>query len=179
MNASEVAVCALLALTLMFAVGCGNEALRVNAEIARAMLEIQSTSGPLIREARVNAAIASAQAVHDSGGNEQAARAAAIETASNWQCTLDGHGFYAAAVSAYIDTIALWNTGQDFQWIDVIPYVRRAIDSYVVLASCLTSLGNDALTGSASFINQISAVLDDPSSLFDLTPSTWMTSNAD
>ena len=164
MNASEVAVCALLALTLMFSVtGCGNEALRINAEIARVMLEYQSTSGPLIREARVNAAIAAAQTVHDSGGNEQAAQAVAVSTATRWQCAIDGHGIYAAAVSAYIDTIALWNIGQDFELIDVLPYARTAIESYTFLASCLMSLDTDFLPEVPSF--------------FDLIPSTWMTTN--
>jgi hypothetical protein len=63
------------------------------------------------------------------------------------------------AVGAYIDTLALWAAGRDFELTDAIPFVRRAIDAYTVLASCVASLGSDALPEVPAF--------------FDLVPATW------
>lgn len=160
--AITVAVCAL---SLMCLAACGNTALQVNGEIARAMLEVQSSSGPVIRELRVNASIQSARDVHDSGGNEAAAQAAAENTARSWQCAIDGHGIFATAVSAYVDTLSLWNAGQDFALSSVLPYVMRAVEAYRFLASCMTSLGSDALPEVPAFMN--------------LIPSTWAANDAE
>ena len=159
MTTNEVVLFAILVLALFIALGCGNQALQVNAEIARAMLEVQSTNGPMIREARVNASVTAARAVHERGGTESEAQAIATDTASHWQCALDGHGIYATAVSAYIDTITLWQTGQDFEIEDILPFVRRAIDAYTFLASCMTSLSSDLFSEEPSF--------------FSLIPSAW------
>jgi len=145
-----------LAITLpILLVGCGNEALRANATVARAMLEIQAESGPIVRELRVSASVNAAREVHDSGGDEATAQAAATETSRRWQCAIDGHRIYALAVGSYIDALALWLSGEDFELLDAIPFLRRGLDSYRVLSSCLRSLGSDALPEVPSFLNLI------------------------
>lgn len=160
---TDIVVMAFLALSILVlgatVTGCGNQALQANQEVARMMLEVQSTSGPVIRQLRIDASIAAGREVQESGGQESAAQVAASETAQRWQCALDGHGIYATAVSAYIDTLTLWQGGQDFELLDVLPFVRRAIDSYSFLVSCLASLGSDLLPEVPAF--------------FSLIPSTW------
>ena len=140
-------------------VGCGSNALKMNANVARVMLEVQAESGPVIRELRVDASVESARQVHESGGDEEAARAAATRTANRWQCAIDSHRIYQSAVGAYIDSLALWYVGDDFNWTDAIPYVVRVLDMYRALVSCLRSLGSSALPAVPAFL--------------DLIPSTW------
>lgn len=150
------------ALALVFSiwcVGCGNAALQTNATVARAMLEVQAESGPLVRELRIDAATAAAREVHATGGNEAAAQAAATSAASRWQCAIDTHRIYSTAVGSYIDTLVLWQAGRDFELSDSIPFVARALDAYRALTSCLSSLGSDALPTVPSFL--------------DLIPSAW------
>lgn len=160
---NAIIACIIVCLALL-ATGCGNEALRMNAELGRGMLEAQSTSGPIIRQLRIDASVAAGRAAHDRGAPESTAQAAAQAEAQRWQCALDGHGIYASAVSAYIGTLALWNAGQDFGLTDVLPYARRALDGYRFLASCLASLG--------------SAILPEVPAFFDLIPSGWSLSDA-
>lgn len=163
------AICATLcAVALLLTVGCGNEALHINAEIARAMLETQVTTGPVIRELRIASAVNAAQAAHDAGGQESEAQAAAEHAASLWQCALDGHGIYSGAVSAYIDSLTLWaadsESGSTFQLSSLIPFVGRVIEAYTLLASCVTALGSDALSDAPGFL--------------DLIPSGWNTAGS-
>ena len=143
-----------LVLAALF-VGCGNEALRVNASVARVMLEVQSTSGPVIRELRVDAGIAAGRRVHANGGTIEAAQRAAVSTAQRWQCAIDGHRLYSSAVGAYIDALVLWQASDDFELADAIPFVRRALDAYRVTASCLLSLGSNVLPEVPSFLRLI------------------------
>lgn len=148
-------VAMLLILALTFAsmnVGCGANALHTNATIARAMLSVQSTTGPLIREARVADAIAAGLAVRGSGGSEEAAQAAAMERADRWECALDGHRVYSLTVGAYVDALMLWEASGDVAWLDVVPFIESATDAYRVLAACLDSLGSTALPAEPEFI---------------------------
>lgn len=147
-------VLAFVVLSVLF-VGCGNEALKANVSIASAMLEVQSASGPVIRAARVEAGVSAGRDVHDSGGDEASAQLAASSAARRWQCAIDGHRIYASAVGAYIDTLALWAAGLDFELTDAIPFVRRALDTYRALVSCLVSLGSDALPAVPVFLDSI------------------------
>jgi len=158
----SIVVVAVLAFAALV-VGCGNEALRVNATVARAMLEVQSQSSPIIRDARVAAAVESARAVHDSGGEEAVALEAAQATAERWQCAVDGHRSFAGAVGAYVDALVLWNSGADFALTDSIPFVLVALDAYRSIVSCLRSLGSSALPDVPAF--------------FELIPSEWSVSN--
>ena len=133
------------ALALLFLFGCaGNEALRVNVEVARAMLEAQSASGPVIRDLRIDAALDAARAVHDAGGDESEALESARATADRWSCAIDGHRLYS---------------GAEFQLIDVVPFVRAALDAYRSIASCLQALG-------------VANVPEEPA-FFQLIPPEW------
>jgi len=161
MVASDIASIVLAVCVAFLVAGCGNEALRINATIARAMLEIQSSSGPMIRELRVNAGVEAGREAHDRGDSEAAAQASAAAAADAWQCAIDGHGIYASAVGAYIDALALWSNGVELELADALPFVRRAIDSYRFLASCLRSLGSDVLPDAPAFL--------------DLVPPAWGT----
>lgn len=145
-------VAAVAALALQ---GCGNTALLLNAEVARGMLEIQATSGPAIRRFRVQAGITAGGEAQAHGATEQQAQRAALVAANRWQCAIDGHGIFAGAVTSYIATLALWQAGQDFELTQLLPYVFRAIDAYRFLRSCLTSLGNDTLLETPSFMRLI------------------------
>lgn len=147
----------LVALVLLscLALGCGNEALRINAGVAGAMLEVQSASGPVIRAARVKAGVDAGRAVHTSGGSEPEAQSAARSAADEWMCAVNGHRLYSLAVGSYIDTLALWAAGRDFELADAIPFVLRALDSYRVLSACLRSLGSEALPETPSFLDMI------------------------
>lgn len=138
-----------------FASGCGNEALRINTSIARAMLEVQAESGPLIRELRVAAGVSAGHSAHARGEPEAVAQIAARAAASRWQCAIDGHRLYSIAVGTYIDTLALWGAGEDFELTDAIPFVIRALDTYRVLASCLLSLGSEVLPAVPAFLDVI------------------------
>ena len=158
MVASDIASIVLAVCVAFLVAGCGNEALRVNATVARAMLEVQAESGPVIRELRVNAGVEAGREAHDRGAPEAEAQAAATAAASAWQCAIDGHGIYASAVGAYIDALALWANGVELELADALPFVRRAIDAYGFLASCLRSLGSDALPDAPSFLNLIPPV---------------------
>ena len=161
MTAYDFALCAVLVLFAVLAIGCGNEALRINAGVARAMLEVQSSSGPVIRELRVSAGITAGREAHARGEPEAVAQSAARTAAAAWACAIDGHRFYSSAVGAYIDTLALWLAGRDFELADAIPFVLRALDSYRVLSACLRSLGSEALPETPSFL--------------DIIPPTWST----
>lgn len=146
---------ALLVVLVVFAVGCGNEALRVNASIARAMIEAQATSGPIVRQARVDASADAARVVHDSGGDEATALAAAQSTAERWRCAIDGHRFFALAVGAYVDALVVWQAGGDFGIFDLVPFVSRGLDAYRLLVSCLRSLGASALPDAPGFLSLV------------------------
>ncbi len=161
MNAHDFGIFAVIVAALIFVAGCGNAALQVNATVARAMLEVQAESGPVVRQLRIDASVGAARAVHDSGGDEAAAQAAAAATATRWRCVIDTHRIYSGAVGAYIDTLALWLAGLDFELADSIPFVRRALDAYRALASCTSSLGSEVLPAVPTF--------------FDLIPSDWST----
>ncbi|MCH8084648.1 MAG: hypothetical protein IH885_10475, partial [Myxococcales bacterium] len=118
MNAHDIAFAVLAVVLAALLVGCGNEALRINASIARVMLEVQATSGPIIRELRVDAGVAAGREVHSSGGDEARAQRAATSTARRWQCAIDGHRIYSSAVGAYIDALVIWQAGDDFELTD-------------------------------------------------------------
>jgi hypothetical protein len=160
-NAHDFALLVAFVLVAILAVGCGNEALRINAGVARAMLEVQAESGPVIRELRVSAGVEAGREAHARGEPEATAQAAASSAAARWSCAIDGHRLYSLAVGAYIDTLALWVAGRDFELVDAIPFVRRALDSYRVLSSCLRSLGSEVLPEAPSFL--------------DMIPPTWST----
>lgn len=161
MTPNESLFVTLLALsTLLLASGCGVEALRINADIARGMLEVQSSSGPAIRRARMNAAIEAGRQAHANGLPESAAQLAAEHVADQWQCAIDGHSIYALGVGAYIDALALWQSGDGFSLAGVIPFVSRAVDSYRFLASCLTGLGSSILPEIPDFFRLIPPVWD-------------------
>jgi hypothetical protein len=149
-----LAVLALL-VSAVFVAGCGNEALRINAEVARGMLELQAESGPRIRELRIAAGVSAGREAMEAGLQQDRAQAAARAAAEQWQCAIDGHSIYAEAVGSYIDTLTLWQAGRDFDISDILPFVRRAIDSYRFLSSCLSSLGSDVLPELPSFFNLI------------------------
>lgn len=159
MNIHDIVLWAALIVCTLLLVACGNEALRLNTAIATGMLEVQSASGPVVRQLRSQAAVSAARRVHDVGGTEVEAQAAAETEADSWQCALEGHRIYALAVGTYIDTISLWSNGRDFALLDAFPFVQRALDSYRFFASCLASLGSDVLPEVPEF--------------FNLIPSTW------
>ena len=142
--------------------GCGNEALKINASIARSMLTVQSETGPAIRQARIDASVSAGRDVHDAGGTQDEAQRAATQATRRWQCAVDGHRMFALAVGSYIDALALWANGEAFELVDILPFVRRAIDSYRVLSSCARSLGSQLLPEAPAF--------------FDLIPPTWSVS---
>lgn len=142
----------ILALVL---VGCGSSALQINAEVASAMLEIQSASGPAIREARAADMRRAAREVHDSGGTQAEAEAAASEVSRRWRCAVDAHRLFQTAVGTYIDSIALWQAGREFTLMDGIPFVRRGLDTYRVLVSCLNELGTHVLPDVPDFANNL------------------------
>jgi len=146
----------LLAFVLVaLAAGCGNSALKMNAGIARAMLEVQATSGPLIRELRVEAGVDAGRRAHDRGEPVEEAQAAARAAAGRWQCAIDGHRLFSLAVGTYIDALVIAQANDAFKFEDVIPFVRRALDTYRALSSCLRSLGSDALPAAPGFLNVI------------------------
>ncbi len=145
MNMHDLLLTVALAASAFLFVGCGSAALKTNAAIASAALEIQSVSGPVIRELRINAGVTAGDEVYSSGGTEAEAQAAAARTTARWQCAIDGHRVYSTAVGAYIDALSLWSVGRSFELTDVIPIVRGVLDSYRVFSSCLRSLGSDAL----------------------------------
>lgn len=155
MTANDLILAIVLVACAVFAVGCGNEALRINAEIARGMLELQAESGPRIREARVNAGVEAGREAHARGAPEAEAQAAASHAAEQWQCAVTGHQIYSMAVGAYIDSLQIAQQDVGFAIIDAIPFVRRAVDSYRVLAACLLSIGSDLLPEVPDFFNLI------------------------
>lgn len=163
MTLSDFALFVSLLLCAVLFVGCGNEALRTNAIVARSMLSIQTESSPAIREARIEAAVDAGRQAHAEGLPEDVAQQRAAEAADEWQCAIDGHRVYAGAVGAYIDAIVLVEAGADFSIADVVPFVTRAVNAYRSLASCLRSLG--------------SSVLPEPGFL-DLIPPSWETETA-
>ena len=159
MNATDLLLLvALVVLSALF-VGCGDQALRTNAAVARAMLEVQAESGPIIREQRINAGVEAGRAAHARGEPEQIAQAEASAAAERWTCAIEGHRLYAGAVGSYIDSLALYAAGDGFDLLDALPFVRRALDAYRLLVSCLSSLGSDALPEVPSFL--------------DMLPPTW------
>lgn len=159
MSETSILLFAILACTAALSLGCGNQALSMNAEVARAMLEVQSSSGPVIRGLRVSAGVEAGRVAHESGATEEQAQAFALRAANRWNCAIDGHRIYSGAVGAYIDALALWNLRADFQLADALPFVSRAIDAYRFVSSCLNELGSDALPELPSF--------------FDLIPGSW------
>ena len=146
-------ICAIVLAALF--VGCGNQAWRVNASVARAMLEVQAESGPVIRELRVQAGVNAGREVHDRGGPEIEAQAAAVDAADRWDCAIEEHRIYSSMVGAYIDALALRVNDSDFELMDALPFVRRALAAYRALASCLASLESDALPETPEFLNLI------------------------
>lgn len=158
----QVAVAAIAALVAIAIAGCGSQAVKINATIARAMLEVQAQAGPVIRDARVEAGVNAARSVHDAGGLEADAQLAATAAAARWECAIDGHRFFALAVGSYVDAIVLWQAGTDFELTDTIPFVRRALDAYRVLRACLHSLGSELLPDVPSFLRLIPPTWSDP-----------------
>ena len=149
-----------LILVFLFAVvlaACGNAALKTNAVIARAMLEAQTETGPVIREARVEAGVEAARIAMSDGLSRAIAHREAEAATDRWECAVSGHRLYSEGVSSYIDTLVLWNAGADFELTDVIPFAVRAVNSYRVMTTCLGGLGME---------------LPEPAFL-DLIPSDW------
>jgi len=144
-------------------VGCGSQALQVNATVARAMLEVQSASGPVIRELRKDAGIRAGREAFEAGEPEPVAQAAARHETNRWQCAISGHQIYAEAVGSYIDTLVLWLAGANFELGDAIPFVERVVGSYYALRSCLDSLDAPELDP---------IVIENPTFL-NLVPDAW------
>lgn len=135
--------------------GCGNQALKANASVARAMLEVQVTSSPIIRDLRSEAGTKAGRAVFDAGGEEPEALTAASEELEGWQCAVDGHRIYSSAVGAYISALALWSAGERFELADALPFLTRALAAYRSLWSCLKSHDVDALPEVPGFLSII------------------------
>lgn len=148
-----------LVLAFLFAAvalaGCGSLALKTNAQIARAMLTVQEESGPLIRSTRVDAVVATVQASHAAGEPESVARQRADELKEDWQCAIEAHRIFSFAVGAYIDALVLVNAGADFQMVDVLPFVARAVNTYRALSSCLSTLGHGDVLPVPDFLSLI------------------------
>jgi len=155
-----VLLAAVVVLSALF-VGCGAGAIRTNATIAGAMLEVQSESGPLIRGLRIDASVNAARAAQERGEPEDIAQQEAQTVAGRWSCAIDGHRIFAGAVGSYIDALVLWQAGRDFELTDAVPFVTRALDAYRALVGCLSSLGSDILPAVPSF--------------FDVIPPAWST----
>ena len=160
---NDLSLLVAVALLAGLSVGCGAPALQINATVARAMLEVQSASGPVIRQLRVEAGIQAGREAFDAGEPEPVAQAAARTEAARWQCAVDGHRIYSSAVGAYIDTLVLWLAGADFEIADAIPFVMRAAGAYASLRSCIDSLDAPELDP---------IVIENPTFL-DLVPPGW------
>ena len=155
MTVYDLIVYTVIVLCTVMLFACGNEALRMNASVAHVMLEVQSESGPRIREQRVAAGVHAGSEVHRRGGLEAEAQVAARQAASLWDCAIDGHRLYSIAVGTYIDTLSLWASGRDFGLAEMWPLLRGAVSTYRVLFSCLSSLGSSLLPEVPAFLSII------------------------
>lgn len=158
MTASDFALIFVVSILSVFAVGCGSEALQINGEIARGMLELQAESGPLIREARVNAGVEAGRQAHANGLPLEVAQDAATSAVGAWDCAVSGHQIYAMNVGAYIDSLELARIGGDFSLATFLPFFTRALDAYRVLSSCLRGLGSDFLPEVPGFLESVPPV---------------------
>lgn len=144
----------LLWLAVVTLAGCASNALQVNAEIARGMLELQSESGPMVRRLRIEAAVNAGRVIGTAGGSEERATEAAQAEALRWQCAIDSHSIFADAVSAYIGALSLSVAeGRELTIADGLPFLANAANSYAALRNCLQQLGHgDALPEVPEFV---------------------------
>ena len=151
------------AMLAALSIGCGSQALKVNASVAHAMLEVQAASGPVIRELRKAASVRAGRQAFEAGEPEPVAQAAARNESTRWQCAIDGHRIFAGAVGSYIDTLVLWQAGADFKLADAVPFVARAVAAYTALRSCVDSLNAP----------ELAPILVENPTFLNLVPPDW------